>query len=163
MLTINQETVLIAAIKASSDPVLAPLVISRDNVLISDWLNSSSTVNAWHESCNALELFQASDITKFDNLTAGKRDAWRLMLDFAPHDMRINANRKAIVDIWEASTNKPGDDAPAVLTKCLRKATNGENILGGTKATSDTVTAIKLDFIGHISVEDISKAFNANP
>lgn len=163
MLTINQATTLVTALKASVDVVLAPLVIARDNVLIANWLNELSVVDAWHESCNAKELFQAMEVTKFDNLTAGKRDSWRVMLDFAPHDMRLNANRKAIVDVWAATAGKPGDDAPAVLTKCLRKATNGENILGGTNATTDTVTALKLNYIGSISDMDVSLAFNANP
>jgi len=163
MLTPAQETTLIAALKASNDSVLAPLVTARDNVLIANWLNASGTTDAWHESCGSHDLFDSMDITKFDNLTAGKRDAWRLFLDYAPQDMRLNARRKAVVDVWATSTSKPGDDAPAVLAKCLRKATNGEAIMGGTSATTDTVTASKLNYIGQISDYDVSKAFNANP
>ena len=156
-LTPIQQTTLIAALKISTDPTLAPLVTARDNVLIADWLNTASTDDAWHEGIVARSLFQASDITKFDGLTGGKRDAWRLMLDFTPHDMRINANRKAVLDVWGAT------DAPAVLTKCLRKATRGEVILGGTTKTTGTISGLDLNFVGFISVDDVSKAFINNP
>lgn len=156
-LTTAQQTTLVTALKASNDPVLAPLVTARDNVLIADWLNTASANDAWHEGLIARSLFQASDVTKFDGLTGGKRDAWRLMLDFGPHDMRINANRKAVADVWGAT------DAPAVLTKCLRKATNGEFILGGTTRTTSTISGLDLNFVGRISDTDVAIAFNNNP
>jgi len=157
MLTSAQQTTLVNALKASTDPVLAPLVVARDNVLIADWLNLLSDTDAWNEAMTANALFEAMDVTKFDTVAAGKRDAWRLFLDFAPHDFGKPAIRKVIEDVWGTA------DGVAVLQKCTRKATNGEVILGGSVETRNTVSATDLNAEGPFSVDDISLAFNANP
>jgi len=156
MLTSAQETTLVTALKASNDPVLAPLVVARDNVLIAQWLNTLSNTTAWNESMSARDLFEAMDVTKFDTVSAGKRDAWRLFLDFAPHDFGKPAIRKVIEDVWGTA------DGVAVLTACTRKATNGEVILGGTVETRNTVSATDLNKEGPFSVDDVSIAFNHN-
>ena len=100
------------------------------------------------------DLFEATDVTKFDGLTAGKRDAWRMMLDFQPLDFARNKLRKAVVDVWGET------DSVSVLQACTRKATNGEKYLGGTAATENTVTAWKLSVPGQIGMNDISNALN---
>jgi hypothetical protein len=157
MLTTAQQTTLITALKASTDPVLAPLVVVRDNVLIADWLNALSNTNAWNESMDSNALFEAMDITKFDSVLPGKRDAWRLFLEYAPHDFGKPAIRKVIEDVWGTA------DGVAVLTACTRKATNGEVILGGSLETRNTVSALDLNKEGPFSVDDVSIAFNNNP
>jgi hypothetical protein len=157
MLTPAQETDLVNALKASTDPVLAPLVVARDNVLISEWLNTLSNTSAWNEAMTANALFEAMDVTKFDTVAAGKRDAWRLFLDFAPHDFGKPAIRKVIEDVWGTA------DGVAVLQACTRKATNGEVMLGGSVETRNTVSATDLNKEGPFSVNDVSVAFNNNP
>jgi hypothetical protein len=157
MLTTAQETTLITALKASTDPVLAPLVVARDNVLIADWLNKLSTTNAWNEAMTANALFEVMDVTKYDTVAAGKRDAWRLFLDFAPHDFGKASIRRVIEDVWGTT------DGVSILQACTRKATNGEVILGGTVEVRNTVSATDLNAEGPFSVDDVSKAFNNNP
>jgi hypothetical protein len=105
----------------------------------------------------AQALFEDSDITKFDGLTAGKRDAWRMMLDFAPIDCSKQKNRKAVQDVWGNT------DSVVVLQACRRKATRGEVYLGGNSATTNTVTATKLNWEGSLSINDIATAINNNP
>jgi len=47
-----------------------------------------------------------------------------------------------------------------VLQAGTRKATRGEVYLGGADATTNTVTAKKLNYIGNISLDDVSNALN---
>ena len=153
MLTTQQQTTLVNALLASTNTTLAPLVLARDNVLIADYLNQLSTTDAWGESVGNDILFDAMDFTKFDTLTAGKRDAWALFLQYAPFDFGRNRFRKAVADIWGNTDSVP------ILELCRRKATNGELIFGGTTKITNTVSGLDLNFEGNISVDDVSIAF----
>lgn len=141
---------------ASVDPdvIAARTEATRNDGFIRDWLNSSSTVSAWAESVNAKTLFEAMDITKFDGLTAGKREAWRMMLDFAPLDFGTLKNRKAITDQWGNVDSIP------ILQAVTRFATHFEAAIVGNDATTNTVTAKKLTRTGSISLDDVSNALN---
>jgi hypothetical protein len=155
MLTAAQETTLAAAIKANAD--CAAWLPTRVDSEIAAYYNAASTTDAWVSSMDGTDLFEATDVTKFDGLTAGKRDAWRLMLDFAPIDATRQKQRKAIQDVWGNT------DSVAVLQACTRKATKAEVALGGNSATTNTVAALKLNWEGTLSVDDVSRALNANP
>ena len=154
MLTDTQKQTLANALRAETNQTVVDALAIRNDVALAEWTNANSTADAWNNSMDARSLFQAMDITKYDNLTAGKRDAWRCMLDYAPHDMAKNANRKAALDIWGAA------DSVAVLQSCVHKATKGENYLGGTSATTNTVTALKLNFSGYIPIQEVSESLN---
>ena len=95
MLTDTQKQTLANALRAETNQTVVDALAIRNDVALAEWTNANSTADAWNNSMDARSLFQAMDITKYDNLTAGKRDAWRCMLDYAPHDMAKNANRKA--------------------------------------------------------------------
>jgi hypothetical protein len=155
-LTTTQETTLANALKAETKADVVDAMAIRNDVALTNWCNAASTSDAWNNSMSGSDLFQASDVTKFDGLTAGKRDAWRMMLDFAPIDCAKNANRKALQDVWGNT------DSVAVLQSCTRKATNAEKYLGGTSATTNTVAALKLDFVGQLAIYDVSMALNRN-
>ena len=146
-----------AAIDASTDPVVisARTPETRDDSAVQRWLNTAhATALAWQSSMTSRALFEASDLTKFDAITAGKRDAWRMMLDFAPLDFNTAGNRKAIADVWGNA------DGVAVLQACRRPATIAENAIGGNTATTNTVSALKLTFTGSVSLDDTSAALN---
>lgn len=146
-----------AAIDASTHPavVAARTPDTRDDAAVMRWLNAAhATALAWQSSMASRSLFEASDLTKFDSVTAGKRDAWRMMLDFAPLDFNTAGNRKAIADVWGNA------DGVAVLQACRRAATNAENALGGNTVTTNTVSALKLTFTGAVSLDDTSAALN---
>lgn len=154
MLTDNQMQTIAAGIRSETNQTCIDALAIRNDVAMTEWVNGKSTQDAWNPSMTSSLLFEATDVAKFDGLTAGKRDAWRLMLDFAPVDMARNKMRKAVVDAWGNT------DSVAVLQACVRKATNGEKYLGGNSATENTVTAWKLSVPGNISMNDISTALN---
>lgn len=150
MLTNAQYASLASGLRA--EPSLAAAITNGDMVSCTTWANTVGTVDAWNSVMQRQELFDATDITKFDGITAGKRDAWRLMLDFSPSDFSRNKVRKAVVDIWGSA------DSVAILQAGVRKATNGENAIGGTSATTNTVTALNLKYNGYISMDDVTTA-----
>ncbi len=154
MLTDNQLQTLAAGIRAETNQACVDALAIRNDVAITEWVNSASAQDAWNPSMTGGLLFEATDVAKFDSLTAGKRDAWRLMLDFAPLNMARNKLRKAVVDAWG------NQDSVSVLQACTRKATNGEKYLGGTSATENTVTAWKLSVPGNIGMTEIQSALN---
>lgn len=152
----TQLQTLATALKAETDPSLVVNLAIRNDVFMTAWVNGDSAADAWHNNCGKRELFEATNVTKFDSLTAGKRDAWKLMLDNSPIDMTRAPMRKAVIDVWGVT------DSAAVLTGCLHKATRGELYLGGTTvATSNpTVSALKLNYSGTISIDEVSRSLN---
>jgi hypothetical protein len=157
VLTQAQLATLAAGLRASSDPVVVAALAIRNDMALADWCNTSSAVNAWNDAVDKRGLFEATDVAKFDNLTAGKRELWTLLLDNAPIDFSRQKMRKAVDDTWGSA------DSGAVLTACQRKATNAELILGATDATTNGVTAKKLDVPGLVTVNEVSVALNTNP
>lgn len=156
-MTPAQMTTLAAGLRASTDPTVVAALSIRNDIALTDWCNANSSTDAWNDAADKRTLFEAMDVAKFDNLTAGKRDAYVVLMDNAPIDASRNKMRKAIDDIWGNT------DSVAVLQSLLRKATNGELILGSTDATTNTVTAKKLDVPGKINLTDLSVALNTNP
>lgn len=157
MLTSSQQTVLAAHIKANTNPTVVDALAIRNDQAIAEYYNGNSNTSAWISSLSNNDLFQSCDITKFDSLTAGKRDSWRMMLDFSPINFTKAKNRKAVQDIWGNT------DSVAILTDCTRKATRAEEVFGGESATTNTVTALKLNWEGTLSTNDVSYALNNNP
>lgn len=154
MLTDNQLQTLAAGIRAETNQACVDALAIRNDVAMAEWVNSASSQDAWNPEMTGKLLFEASNIGKFDSLTAGKRDAWRMMLDFQPLDFARNKMRKAVVDTWGQT------DSVAVLQACTRKATNGEKYLGGTEATENSVVAWKLNVPGNIGMMEIATALN---
>jgi hypothetical protein len=159
-LTTAQTAALAAALRAETDAsVIAALAIRNDTALVA-WCNSAGPVDAWNDSMYGQALFEdGTDITKYDGITAGKRAAWDLMLRFAPIDFGKQKNRKAAQDVWGNT------DSVAVLQACRRKATRAEvyitpNIVGN-QATTNTVMALKLNWSGQVSLNELSDALNA--
>ncbi len=155
MLTYAQLQTLATALRAETDQTVVAALAIRNDVALAAWCNSLSTMAAWNGAVGSREMFEAMNITKFDNLAAGKRDAWRVLLDFAPIDFTRQKMRKAVEDVWGTA------DGVAVLQAFVRKATQAEKYLGGTDATTNTVTAKKLNFTGSVSLDDVSNALNA--
>ena len=145
---------LATAIRAETDQSVIDALAIRNDTALAEWCNSNSNTDAWSTSVSSRELFESTDIAKFDNLSAGKRDAYRLLLAYTPVDASRNKIRKALSDIWGTT------DSVSLLSACIRKATNAEVYLGGTSATTDTVTGLKLNFNGYVSVDDVSIALN---
>jgi hypothetical protein len=154
MLTTQQLTTLAAAINAETNATLVGYRNNGQTTMIAEWYNATSNTDAWNKAVTQSALFDATDIAKFDNITAGKRDAWRMLMDFAPCDFTRSKVRKGVQDIW-------GDtDSVAVLQAGLRKATKAEVALGGSTATTNTVAGLKLNWEGTLSGDDIASALS---
>ena len=154
MMTEAQKQALATALRAETDAGVVAMLAIRNDVWLAEWCNAASAVDAWQPAMTNSLLFEAGDVTKFDGLSAGKRDSWKLLLEFAPIDFSRNKMRKAVTDIWGNT------DSVAVLQACTRKATNAENYLGGNSATENTVTALKLKWTGTTSYSEIGEILN---
>jgi hypothetical protein len=137
---------------AMADPTAAAFIAAGDDYGLADWLNATAPgpVKAWRSYVDRADIFDATPITNFDGLTAGKRDAWKLLIDNAPVDFSRNKVRAAVVDIWAAA------QATSILTDMTENATRAESIIGGSTATDATVTALRRDWVGVISPAEAS-------
>lgn len=151
-LTNGQRTTLKNAIAA--EPSLAAAYAARDDQVIADWCNAASSTDAWLAAADARTMFEATNITKYDGLTAGKRAAWDRMERFAPLDFGRNALRNAVVDVWGSA------DAVGVLQALREKATNCQARIGGTTRTTNTVTALDRSWAGTLSRDQVSDLLN---
>lgn len=157
MLTQSQLTTLAAALRAETNQGVIDAVAIGNITYLVEWCAEASATDAWNTVVEKSTLFEATNISKYDNLTAGKRDAWQLVIDNAPINGSRNKMRSAVVDIWGIG------DSVAILQDMRRKATRGEAYLGGTSTTTNTVTALKLNYVGSLSIDDIATALNENP
>lgn len=152
-MTDAQLQTLAQSLRAETDPGVVSALAIRDDYTLMLWCNGASTQDAWAE-VDGRTLFELMTITSFDALSAGKRAAWELMLAYAPLDMGRKKYRDALPDIWGASPSV------AMLQGCTRKATRAEVYLGGSVATTNTVSALKLSAPGLVGINDVSDALN---
>ena len=142
MLTDTKLQTLATALRAETDANVVNYLANRMDVQLAEWCNTASASDAWNPAMTGGMHVRGNQRRQVRQLPAGKRDAWKLMLDFTPLDMGRNKLRLAVIDVW-------GDtDCIAVLQACTRKATNGEKYLGTTTVTEKTVTALKLTVAG---------------
>ena len=153
-------TALKAHILANTDPaVQAALAIRNDTELQRLYnLPASPTVAAWLKAATARQIFEATNITQFDSVSAGKRETWRMLMDFAPIDFGRNQMRNALMDVWSAQN---ASQRNSILTALTEPATVAQVALGGTNRTSEGVTALDRNFWGQVSIADIGAALNS--
>lgn len=154
MLTSQQYLDLAAAIIA--DPNLVVFRTEGNDGGIVDYYNALTTTNAWSTNVSSRTLDEGADYATFDSVVAGKRDAWALFLQYAPRDLSKNKNRKTVTDVWGNAT--AGSAAEAILNACTRKATRAEVLFGGATASTGTVSALKLNWEGRITNDDVVRA-----
>jgi hypothetical protein len=156
-LTTQQLATLKAAILAETNATFVGYRTNGQTGLMRDWLNKDKTpaVNAWRTDVQPQESDEATPWTAFDALSAGKRDSWNTAFMRYPRDFSRAKVRKWITDTWGAAT--AGSNAELILTDAgLRKITRAESILGGsTTATTGTVAALSLEWVGPLSDDDI--------
>jgi len=146
----NEQIVLLkAAILAN--PTQANNVAIGDYEAVAKWLNNETNDLAWTDA-DIRSVDDAPDYSTFDALSAGKRDSWARFLGFG-RDFSRNKVRKWITDVWGNAT--AGTNAEAILLAGTRNITRAEKIIGGNSATTGTVTAIKPNWTGTVSVYDI--------
>ncbi len=161
-LTTAQETTLAAHIRASKDAAVIAALAIRNDVELARLYNLASDTDAWQSAMSARGIFEATDVANYDNITqAGKREAWRMLMDFAPIDFTRNKYRKVITDVWAATLS--AGNLTALTQSFTRKATVAEAVFGGASATTNAVTALKLKWEVALSTDDVSYALNRNP
>lgn len=162
-LTPNQELTLANGLRASTDPVVIAALAIRDDVTLTNWLNSaaSPTILAWKENVPANDSDEAPDYSTFDSIVPGKRDSWGFFLR-VPRDFSKNKVRKWVTDVWGNAT--AASNAEAILQTATEPLTNAQKILGqGNNATTGTVTATRRTFSGVLDITSVSVALNRNP
>ena len=160
MLTDTQKTTLKAYIAGQADLLPLTAGLTTDRVALVDKLNANAdpAAMAWRSSVSPADMDEAADYTVFDAINAGKRDSWGFMITFARDFNRIKV-RKWVTDVWGNAT--AGSAAESILTAATEKASRAEVALGGTTATTGTVTALKRSFEGEITIQDIADMYNA--
>lgn len=160
-LTAAQIVTFKAAILAETDPaiVAARTPATRHDAAIEAFYNAEAPgpVKVWRNDIASVELVEATidNIAEFDNLTAGKRDAWNVMFQLPTFDFRRNKLRKAAGRVWALA------QATAILNAVgTRNALRCELLFGAVDVTDDGVTAKKCDFLGTLSRNDVSDALN---
>lgn len=153
----TQNQTLANHIRANQDPTVVAALTIRNDQAIADWYNVESATDVWREAATRTQLFEAMNISQFDTLSAGKRDAWKLMIEqanFTPIDFGRQQNRNAVRDIW------PAAQADNILTSMLRKATRGETVFGGSVEASGSVSGTDLQVEIILTLNDISNCLN---
>ena len=156
MLDLAQKQTLKAAILAN--PSALALWTAGDFASLMSFVNAPTATKAWRVNVSGADLFDNLTISTFDNLTAGKRDALRMMMDRGI-DCTKKAMRDGMADIF-AVTGAYTDSAQLAKMlngACTELATWAEVALGSTTpAAVGGVTAIKRNFVGALSVDEVS-------
>jgi len=149
-----EHVIFAAHIRANTNATVVAALVVRDDQAIADWYNQASSTKAWRPIVEKQDLFDAMNLATFDSVAAGKRDAWKIMLDMAPLDFTKASNRKGVVDIFATA------DATNMLTACTENALQVELVFGGNSKTSGSVTAIKRNYIGATEAAEVSHVLN---
>lgn len=156
-LTPAQETTLRAAILA--EPALAAPLSIRNDPAIADYCNAATTQLAWRTVYSSDDLFQSTVLVEYIARSAAERQAYDLLVSIGMMDPSRARLRNAIADIFSGSTNSTSRGL--ILNDMTRFATWAERLFGGTNATTDTVTAWRLNWSGTISPSTVSSILNS--
>lgn len=155
-LTTNQFNTLKAAIIA--DATAGPLRTAGDSVALLAWCNAQKAATpAWRVSVRPQDSDEASTYTAFDSVVAGKRESWRIFLMFN-RDFSKAKVRNWVVDVWGAAT--AASISESILQAGTENATNAQNALGGTTATTGTVTALRRTFDQLVTASEAARLVN---
>lgn len=153
----TQASILAADIRANTDPVVVAALAIRDDDTICAYYNAATTTKCWISEVDGQSLFELTPITVFDSLTAGKREAWMMLIEqsrISPLDFGRSKFRSAVVDIWAAS------ERTSILNGVTRYATRAEILFGGTVESTGGVSATDLKVEITLQSIDVSLALN---
>lgn len=158
-LTPAQEATIRTAILA--EPALASALAVRDDQTIAAYCNAdaSPVQKAWRNVYPSADLFQTAVLTEYIARSAAERQAFDLLMSVGVVDASRGKIRNAIADIFSGGTNSTSRGL--ILNDMTRNATWCEQKLGGTNATTDTVSAWRLNYSGTLTPSQISSILNA--
>lgn len=155
-MTLEQKTTLKAAILA--DPTASAHWTAGDFHSLTAFVNALTTQDAWRQSVAATDMVAALKFATYDGIVAGKRDAFRLMLEYGVDATKVSV-RNGLADIF-ATGGGYADSAQLgkmLSESCVEKANWGEVALGyTTPAAVGGVTAIKRNYVGTFSIDELS-------
>ncbi len=159
-LTNGQKNTLRTAIQ--NEAALASALAVRDDTTIANYCNAAASPvqKLWKPTYLADDLFQATVLTEYIARSAAERQAYDLLVTIGTMDPTKNKLRSGIADIFSGASNSTS--RAAILNDMTRNATWCEQKLGGTNATTDTVTAWKANWTGVLSPFEISTLLNGN-
>lgn len=152
MLTVPQLQTLKAFVFGSPDPAIVAARNAGATFDLANLLNAPSVVGAWRTAVPAAEIDGAVVYTTYDTLTQGKRDEWSIFLAYSPRDMSLGKNRNVVTDVWGGAT--AGSNSEKVLLASVEFATVAENALGGTTASTGTVSSLRRNWTGQVTQDD---------
>lgn len=160
--TAAQRATLKTALLANPDPDVQAAVAIGNATFLLGYLNAnqSPAVKAWRVSVSPLESDEATPWPAFDGLVQGKRESWVHAFLRYERDYSKGPVRKWITDTWGNAT--AGSNAANILTDAgLRNITRAEAILGGSNtASTNTVSGLKLDWEGPLTLDDVGRALS---
>lgn len=159
-MTPAQRDTLLPQLKA--DPAANAILQAGDTFSLLAWLNQPTATDAWKPAVTGNDLFGKLSIATYDNLTAGKRDAFNLLLNRQTVDATLAPIRNGLADIF-AVTGAYTDAAQLgkMLAACIEKATKAQSLLGGTTpAAVGGVQALKRNFSGLADADDANYFVN---
>ncbi len=163
-LSAAQQQTLANDIRANTNQVVIDALNIRDDVAITDFYNSATSTMAWRTAVSTNELFENTQIAQFDTLSAGKREAWSLIVNRDFIDATRGKIRQGINDVWKSVNTQPETH----LLLLQEPATVAEVLFGGpTRQTTAknqsgdvVVTGIKRKWTGRLTVNEVSIALN---
>lgn len=160
-LTNTQFATLKAAIIA--DATAAPIRTAGDTAALLAWCNAATTTSAWRQAVSSASLFDSLTISTFDNLSAGRRDALRLMMDQGTVDATKINIRNGLADIFTVGgLYTDAAQLPKMLNgACVEFATKAQALIGGaTPAAVGGVTALKRNYVDLVSQAECDRLVN---
>ena len=161
MLTTAQLATLKSAIIAH--PTAGPIRTAGDSASLLAWCNGPSSTLAWDTAATSGDIFDSLTISSFDNLSAGKRDALRLMMDQRTIDASKASIRTGFADIFAVTGGytDSGQLAKMVNGALTEFATRAQNVIGGTTpAALGGVSALKRTWSEQVTQDDANKLVN---
>ena len=160
----------LALLKAAvlADPVAAQHRLDGSVKYLTDWLNAPSAVLAWKPLVAYQDMVENLNYATFDSVTAGKRDAFKIMLDAAKSGQLDGATtakpRKGIADIFAVVGGYTDSaQAPGMLNGAFVEfATNAQAAIGYAQqpAAVAGVTAQKRKFTGQCAEDTANWLIN---
>lgn len=164
-LTAKQQQDLAAHIRANTDQEVIDALAVRNDGVIADIYNQPSTTEAWRPNVSRDELFENTPIAQFDSLSAGKRDAWKIIMMMDTINFTRSKIRAGVKDVWKNVNTK----SETMLRVGIEFATVAEEIFGGPLRTTNAVNAtdqivpvaaINRKWFGQLTTNDVSAALN---
>ena len=141
-----------------ADPAANALFVAGDMPTLTAYVNALTATDAWRESVPAVDLVAALRFATYDGLAAGKRDAFRLMLEYGPVDATKAAIRNGLGDMFATGgTYSDAQQLPKMMAACTEKATWAQTKFPfTTPAAVGGVTAIKRAFTSIVTIDEVS-------